>query len=59
MTVSGRDAVRVFYPVKKAAVAACTERFRARSADTYCLMWENRGKSVAVIEGDVENAAAR
>jgi hypothetical protein len=54
-----RDAVRVFYPVKKAAVAARTGRFRAKSANTYCLMWENRGKSVAVIEGVVENAAAR
>ena len=49
----------MFYPVKKAAVAARTGPFRAKSADTYCLMLENRGKSVAVIEGVVENVAAR
>jgi hypothetical protein len=49
----------VFYPVRKAAVAARTGRFRAKSPDTYCLMWENRGKSVAVIEGVLENVAVR
>ncbi len=45
--------------VRKAAVAARTGRFRAKSAETYLLDTGKPGKSVAVIEGVVENAAAR
>jgi hypothetical protein len=45
----------VFYPVKKTAIATRTGRFRAKTADVYCLMWENRSKTVAVIEGVIES----
>jgi hypothetical protein len=45
----------VFYPVKKAAVAERVGRFRAKSADVYCLMWENKGKSAALVNGVLEN----
>jgi hypothetical protein len=46
----------VFYPVKKANVRERNDRFRAKHADGYCLMWENRGKEDAVIKGAVEAA---
>jgi hypothetical protein len=45
----------VFYPVKKAAITARVGRFRAKTADVYCLMWENRAKTGAVIEGVIES----
>jgi len=54
-----RDAVRVFYPVKKAAVAG-THRTVSRQVWRYLLLHVGKaGKSVAVIEGVVENAAVR
>jgi hypothetical protein len=42
--------------VKKTAVAERVGRFRAKSADVYCLMWENKGKSAAFVNGVLENA---
>jgi hypothetical protein len=44
----------VFYPVKKTAVAERVGRFRAKSADVYCLMWENAATTPATVSGDVK-----
>lgn len=47
----GKD---VFYPVKKTALATRTGRFRAKTADVYCLMWENRTKATVKVTGKLD-----
>ena len=47
----GKD---VLYPVKREHIRKLEGRFRARAADDYCLMWENKGKQAVTVRGTVE-----
>lgn len=49
----GKD---VLYPVKKSAVVKRVGRFRAKSEEVYCLMWENRTKAVVGVSGTLEGS---
>jgi hypothetical protein len=44
----------VFYPVKKTAITTRAGRLRAKTAEVYCLMWENRGEDSVTVSGSID-----
>jgi len=49
----------VFFPVKQSAIREASARFRAESADDYCLMWEHKGSASATVDGTLERSPTR
>ena len=39
------------YPVKRDSVVQADDRFIARSAEEYCLMWTNRSLQIVTVKG--------